>query len=139
MEMCFPRLNIGMHIDLDDLEEEDTSKIFFSEKIGLILQSKFDIESILKKEKIKCIRIGSVVTKPILKVKNHSQLLELQISKYRKKWMKISSKMEQFQTKNDFAKVRAENVVKQPLRFKFPSGLVVFTQRKKMTQLMLLF
>ena len=88
-----------MHIDLDELEEQDTSKVFFSEKIGLILQSKFDIESILKKEKIKCIKIGTVLRKPILKVKNHSQLLELQISKYRKKWMKISSKMEQFQTR----------------------------------------
>ena len=131
MEMCFPRLNIGMQLDLDNLEEEDTSKIFFSEKTGLVLQSKFDIESILKKEKIKCIRIGSVVTKPILKVKNHSQLLELQISKYRKKWMKISSKMEQFQTKNDFAKVRAENVVKQPLRFKFPSGFSGIYPKKK--------
>ena len=51
MEMCFSSLEIGMHIDLDELEEQDTSKVFFSEKIGLILQSKFDIESILKKEK----------------------------------------------------------------------------------------
>merc|ERR1711991_420168 len=108
-------LKIGMHIDLDELEEQDTSKVFFSEKIGLILQSKFDIKSILKKEKIKCIRIGSIV-------KKHSHLLELQISKYRKKWMKISSKMEQFQTKENFAKIRAKNVVKQPLKFKFPSG-----------------
>ena len=58
MEMCFSSLEIGMHIDLDELEEQDTSKVLFSEKIGLILQSKFDIESILKKEKIKCIRIG---------------------------------------------------------------------------------
>ena len=49
---------------------------------------------------------NSVCKKPILKVKNHSQLLELQISKYRKKWMKISSKMEQFQTKEKFAKIR---------------------------------
>ena len=134
MEMCFSSLEIGMHIDLDELEEQDTSKVFFSEKIGLILQSKFDIESILKKEKIKCIRIGSVLTKPILKVKNHSQLLELQISKYRKKWMKISSKMEQFQTKENFAKIRAENVVKQPLKFKFPTGFSgIYPKKKKYT------
>ena len=134
MEMCFSGLEIGMHIDLDELEEQDTSKVLFSEKIGLILQSKFDIESILKKEKIKCIRIGSVITKPILKVKNHSQLLELQISKYRKKWMKISSKMEQFQTKENFAKIRAENVVKQPLKFKFPNGFSgIYPKKKKYT------
>ena len=134
MEMCFSSLEIGMHIDLDELEEQDTSKVLFSEKIGLILQSKFDIESILKKEKIKCIRIGSVLTKPILKVKNHSQLLELQISKYRKKWMKISSKMEQFQTKENFAKIRAENVVKQPLKFKFPTGFSgIYPKKKKYT------
>ena len=134
MEMCFSSLEIGMHIDLDELEEQDTSKVLFSEKIGLILQSKFDIESILKKEKIKCIRIGSVLTKPILKVKNHSQLLELQISEYRKKWMKISSKMEQFQTKENFAKIRAKNVVKQPLKFKFPSGFSgIYPKKKKYT------
>ena len=134
MEMCFSSLEIGMHIDLDELEEQDTSKVFFSEKIGLILQSKFDIKSILKKEKIKCIRIGSVLRKPILKVKNHSQLLELQISKYRKKWMKISSKMEQFQTKENFAKIRAENVVKQPLKFKFPNGFSgIYPKKKKYT------
>tara|TARA_Y100000004_G_scaffold80215_1_gene90144 strand:- start:167 stop:1765 length:1599 start_codon:yes stop_codon:yes gene_type:complete len=134
MEMCFSSLEIGMHIDLDEIEEQDTSKVLFSEKIGLILQSKFDIESILKKEKIKCIRIGSVLTKPILKVKNHSQLLEFQISKYRKKWMKISSKMEQFQTKENFAKMRAENVVKQPLKFKFPTGFSgIYPKKKKYT------
>ena len=134
MEMCFSSLEIGMHIDLDELEEQDTSKVFFSEKIGLILQSKFDIKSILKKEKIKCIRIGSIVKKPILKVKNHSHLLELQISKYRKKWMKISSKMEQFQTKENFAKIRAKNVVKQPLKFKFPSGFSgIYPKKKKYT------
>ena len=39
--------------------------------------------------------------------------------------------MEQFQTKNDFAKVRAENVVKQPLRFKFPSGFSGIYPKKK--------
>ena len=134
MEMCFSSLEIGMHIDLDELEEQDTSKVFFSEKIGLILQSKFDIKSILKKEKIKCIRIGSIVKKPILKVKNHSHLLELQISKYRKKWMKISSKMEQFQTKEKFARIRAENIVKQPLKFKFPSGFIgIYPKKKKYT------
>ena len=116
MEMCFPSLNIGMHLDLDDLEEEDTSKIFFSEKIGLIIQSKFNIESILKKENIKCIRIGSVLKKPILKVKNHSQLLELQISKYRKKWMEISSKMEQFQTKKDFAQSKSRKYRKTTVK-----------------------
>ena len=80
-----------------------------------------------------------VITKPILKVKNHSQLLELQISKYRKKWMKISSKMEQFQTKENFAKIRAENVVKQPLKFKFPSGFSGIYPKKKNIPLMLRF
>ena len=134
MEMCFPSLNIGMDLDLDYLEEKDTSKLFFSEKIGLVIQSKFNIESILKKENINCKFIGRVVKKPILKVKNHSQLLELQISNYRKKWMEISSKMETFQTKKEFAKVRAENVVKQPLKFKFPpkfSG--IYPKKKKYT------
>ena len=130
MEMCFPSLNIGMNIDLEYLEEKNTSKLFFSEKIGLVIQSKFNIESILKKENIKCIRIGTVVKKPVLKVKNHSQLFELQISKYRKKWMEISSKMEQFQTKIGLAKVRAENIVKQPLKFKFPSGFSGIYPRK---------
>jgi phosphoribosylformylglycinamidine synthase len=131
MEMCFPSLNIGMHLDLEGLEEKDTSKIFFSEKIALVIQSKFNIESILKKEKLQCVRIGSVVKKPILKVKNHSELLELQISKYRKKWMDISSKMEQFQTKKELAKIRAENIVKQPLKFKFPSKFSGFYPKKK--------
>ena len=131
MEMCFPSLNIGMHLDLDNLEEKDTSKIFFSEKSGLVIQSRFDIESILKKENIKCTRIGSVTKKPVLKVKNYSQIFILQISKYRKKWMEISTKMEQFQTKKKFAKVRAENIVKQPLKFKFPSGFSGIYPKKK--------
>ena len=131
MEMCFPSLNIGMNLDLEYLEEKDTSKLFFSEKIGLVIQSKFNIESIFNKEDIKCIRIGKVFKKPILKVKNHSQFFKLQISKYRKKWMEISSKMEQFQTKIEYAKVRAENVVKQPLKFKFPSGFSGIYPKKK--------
>ena len=131
MEMCFPSLNIGMYLDLDGLKEENTSKIFFSEKIGLVIQSKFNITSILKNENIKCTKIGSVLNKPILKVKNHSQLLELKIPKYRKKWMEISSKMEQFQTKKELAHIRAENIVKQPLKFKFPPDFNGIYPKKK--------
>ena len=134
MEMCFPSLNIGMYLDLDGLKEENTSKIFFSEKIGLVIQSKFNITSILKNENIKCTRIGSVLNKSILKVKNHSQLLELKIPKYRKKWMEISSKMEQFQTKKELANIRAENVVKQPLKFQFPPNFSgIYPKKKKYT------
>ena len=131
MEMCFPSLNIGMNLDLDGLEEEDTSRLFFSEKSGLVIQSNFDIESILKKENIRCVRIGRVTKKSILRVKNHSQSFELQISKYRKKWMEISSKMEEFQTNKKLAKIRAENIIKQPLKFKFPSGFSGIHPKKK--------
>ena len=53
--------------------------------------------------------------------------------------MKISSKMEQFQTKENFAKIRSENVVKQPLKFKFPNGFSGIYPKKKNIPLMLRF
>ena len=45
--------------------------------------------------------------------------------------MEISSKMEQFQTKKELAHIRAENVVKQPLKFKFPPDFSGIYPKKK--------
>ena len=46
--------------------------------------------------------------------------LRFSIPSMRKIWMATSSKLESYQTKKPLATIRAENIIKQPLKFNFP-------------------
>ena len=116
LEFCFPSLNIGMDLDFSCLEETDLVKILFSEKVGLILQSNFDLNSSFSKNGIKAFKIGFVNQSSSLKIGNNN----ISINEMRKEWMKTSTQFELKQTNSELALVRLDNVIKQPLKFKFP-------------------
>ncbi len=116
LEMCFPSHNIGMRLDLSVLEEADTVRCLFSEKVAVVVQSKEDLETILSKEGVQAVRIGTVLQEEILDING----LELSIPEMRQLWMQTSTELEKQQTKKELAAVRANRIVQQPLSFSFP-------------------
>jgi len=118
LEMCFPSTAVGMEIDFTALAEKDLIKILFSEKVGVVLQSKEDLVAGFAKAGIDIIPIG--------KVNNRSELaigeLQLSLPVMRQHWMATSTKLEAQQTAARLAAVRGDNIVKQPLKFSFPTS-----------------
>ena len=122
LELCFPSTNIGLEINLDELNEEDTVRILFSEKIAIIVQSKEDLTSIYKKEDIACIKIGSVTSSSKITIKNRDYYDEFSITSLRKKWLNTSYLLDKKQTLPKLAKKRYKNIDRQPLSFVFPQN-----------------
>ena len=116
LEMCFPSHNLGMRLDLSVLEEADTVRCLFSEKVAVVVQSKEDLETVLSKEGVQAVRIGTVLQEEILDING----LELSIPEMRQLWMQTSTELEKQQTKKELAAVRANRIVQQPLSFSFP-------------------
>jgi phosphoribosylformylglycinamidine synthase len=117
LELCFPSISVGMNINFNGLEETDLVKILFSEKVGVVLQSKENLTYSFDKYGVKAIKIGETIKQNILSIGK----LQLSISSLRKTWMATSTKLELHQTKTSLAATRAENVIKQPLKFNFPN------------------
>ena len=118
LEMCFPSTSIGMNLDFSSFKEGDLVKLLFSEKPAVVLQSKEDLTSLFAAHGIKVNLLGKVNSSKLLKIND----LELDIAKMRTSWMATSMALEKKQTAGNLAEARLENVVKQPLKFKFPQS-----------------
>ena len=116
LELCFASNSVGMNIDFSGLEETDLVKILFSEKVGVILQSKENLTASFNKFGINAVMIGNTTKNGDLNIGK----LRFSIPSMRKIWMATSSKLESYQTKKSLATIRAENIIKQPLKFNFP-------------------
>ena len=95
LELCFPSISVGMNINFDGLQETDLVKILFSEKVGVVLQSKENLTYSFDKYGVKAIKIGKTIKQNILSVGK----LQLSISSLRNTWMATSTKLELHQTK----------------------------------------
>ncbi|MFK5971977.1 MAG: phosphoribosylformylglycinamidine synthase [Flavobacteriaceae bacterium] len=125
LEMCFADNNLGAVLDLSGLGEEDTIKLLFSENAGIVFQSKDDrIQEALEKAKIDFKKIGEVVSKPELTLKNGSLEMGLNIVSLRDTWFKTSFLLDNKQTANGLAKDRFENYKTQALNYVFPKKFV---------------
>jgi phosphoribosylformylglycinamidine synthase len=116
LEMCFPSTSVGMEIDFSALAEKDLIKILFSEKVGVVLQSKENLTESFAKEGINVFFIGKVNNRTELTIGD----LQLSIPAMRQYWMATSTKLEAEQTTPKLAAIRGSNVVAQPLKFNFP-------------------
>lgn len=124
LEMCFANKNTAAKIDLSALQEKDTAKAFFNENIGVVLQAREDeaLEKLFRENDVEVFKIGQVVEKEILEVKNFQQKYSLDIEKYRDIWFRTSYLLDRKQTKGDMAQQRFENYKKQPLVYRFPEN-----------------
>ena len=129
LELCFPSISVGMNINFNGLEETDLVKILFSEKVGVVLQSKENLTYSFDKYGVKAIKIGETIKQNILSIGK----LQLSISSLRNTWMATSTKLELHQTKTSLSAKRAKNVINQPLKFNFPNkfnGKIPFQKQK---------
>jgi phosphoribosylformylglycinamidine synthase len=123
LEMCFADTNLGAQIDLTTLRESDTVKLLFSENTGIVFQGlNSSIETILKKAGVECYKIGSVIAKSELTIKNGKDSLKLDINSLRDIWYRTSYLLDSQQTANNLAEDRYKNYKEQPLVYKFPKG-----------------
>ena len=118
LEMCFPSTAVGMEIDFSALAEKDLIKILFSEKVGVVLQSKENLSKSFAKGGISVIQIGTVNNSTALTIKD----LQLSLPAMRQQWMATSTQLEAEQTAAPLAATRANNVVEQALKFNFPTA-----------------
>ena len=117
LELCFPTTSVGMNIEFSELQETDLVKILFSEKVGVVLQSKENLTASFDKIGLKAVKIGNTNKKSVLNIGG----LRFSIPRMRKIWMATSAKLDSYQTKEPLATYRAENIIKQPLKFHFPN------------------
>jgi len=129
LELCFADVNLGANIDLTALNEADTTKVLFSENIGLVFQAKENdtIESVLNNAAISFSKIGTVTESDRLNIKNNNEAFSLSVSELRDVWFKTSYLLDQKQSGAIKAKERFDNYKNQPLAFVFPEN---FTGKK---------
>lgn len=121
LELCFADNDLGIDLDMSSLGEPDTIKLLFSENIGIVFQSNSGlIFQHLHKKGIECVKIGSVIQKSTLSIKNQGVEIALNVESLRDTWYKTSYLLDDKQTANGLAKARYENYKKQPLTFNFP-------------------
>ncbi len=127
LELCFPSISVGMELDFKLINEKDLIKILFSEKVGVVLQSNKNLTASFAEEGINAVKVGSANSSGMLKFEEFN----LQVNELRKIWMSTSSKLELKQTRSELGSKRLENVIKQPLVFKFPENFDGKTPRYK--------
>ncbi|WP_047415650.1 phosphoribosylformylglycinamidine synthase [Cellulophaga sp. Hel_I_12] len=122
LEMCFADVDLGAALDLTSLGEEDTIQLLFSENSGIVFQAKEDrlVEEVLATAKIDFHAIGKVTLKPMLRIKNGSMEMGLNINTLRDTWFKTSYLLDHKQTANGLAKVRFDQYKMQALAYNFP-------------------
>jgi len=120
LEMTFAVNDIGLDIDLSEIEE-DLVKLLFSENPGIILQvnKPEEVETHLANNSIDFKRIGKTTKKIEFKLKHKNENLNLSINKLRDAWFKTSYLFDRKQCGEKLAKDRLKNYKKQDLRFDF--------------------
>jgi len=123
LELCFPSKEVGMKVDLSSLKEQDLIKVLFSEKMGVVLQSKHDLSGTFAQKGLTAVQIASPTADATIKVASWN----FSIPELRSSWMRTSTILEEKQTKPELASVRLKQQTEQPLRFEFPQN---FTGKK---------
>jgi phosphoribosylformylglycinamidine synthase len=121
LEMCFSNVNVGAHIDLSVLKENDTVKALFNENIAIVFQADVSIVDEFKKHDIDIFNIGFAVEGNVFAIKNHADSFTFDIPTIRDAWYKTSFLLDSKQSKNGMADERYKNYKNQPLLFKFPN------------------
>ena len=122
LEMCFADNKLGAKIDLTSLLEIDSIKLLFSENAGIVFQGDLSIEKSLQDKNIEFFKIGKVINKGTVTIKNHEDIFNFDVSSVRDTWFTTSYLLDQKQTSNGLAQHRFNNFKKQPLQFKFPEN-----------------
>ena len=121
LEMCFADVNLGANFDLTSINENDSTKLLFSENIAVVFQADAEVEATFKANGVEIFNIGTVTNSDTVSITNFDDTFNLSVSKYRKAWFETSYLLDQKQAKNGKSLERFENFANQPLQFTFPS------------------
>jgi phosphoribosylformylglycinamidine synthase len=121
LEMCFSQQEIGLEINLSEINERDIIKLLFAENSGIIFQSSDEnIASILKEKNIQYFEIGNAVKSNSVSIKNNAETYHFNIPELRDCWFETSYLLDDKQCANNKAKERFDNYKNQPLNYTFP-------------------
>lgn len=120
LEMCFPVPNIGLNVNLSELDS-DITKVLFSENAAIVIQvsDASAIQDALQKQGVKSVVIGNVIRERKLTFEN-SSLKSLEIDTLRDKWFHTSYLLDKIQRPKGHAEKRRDNIFKQVLTYTFP-------------------
>jgi len=121
LEMTFADQNMGLDIDLTDINESDTVKLLFSENPGIIIQikDKHEVISLLNQNNIEYYSVGHPIKERKILLKNGGDNFEFNIDELRDIWFKSSYLLDRKQCGDKLAFTRFQNYKKQALSFSF--------------------
>lgn len=121
LEMNFPNADGGLAVNLNKLSVDDPVKILFSEKPGVIIQTrKHDqVAGLLQSKGIRAEVIGGCIDDRKLEINLLNHNLEFDIDSLRDIWYKTSWLFDRNQTNPDLALDRYKNYKSQKLKFRF--------------------
>jgi phosphoribosylformylglycinamidine synthase len=121
LEMNFANVTGGLNINLDKFDEDDLIRILFSEKPGIVIQSRKtnDLAGKLAAKGVEAISIGEPIKERNINIIHRSHQIKFEINPLRELWFNTSYLFEQHQTKPELALDRFQNYKKQPLKFRF--------------------
>lgn len=124
LEMNFPNIDYGLHLDLDVLNEKDFIKLLFSETPAILIQARQPdvVVEAFEKEHITIAEIGHVIEDHKIIIDHDHGSIAFDVDHYRRIWTKSSYLLDQLQTESDHAEQRWLNFDKQSLSFSFPEN-----------------
>ncbi len=124
LEMTFPEEKIGLDLDLSELGEQDSTKLLFSEKPGVVVQVKDPaaVVQVMKSSGIRHHVIGKPVPGRYMTILNGDQEFRFNIDELRDTWFRTSYLLDRNQCGERFALERFTNYKSQPLQYRFPDS-----------------
>lgn len=122
LEMCFADVNLGADFDLSVIHESDTTKLLFSENIGIVFQADASVEKTFSENGIAFFNIGKVTENNTVNIKNGAASLTLNVPEWRDTWYKTSYLLDRKQSGAEKARQRFDNYKNQPLQYTFPTA-----------------
>jgi phosphoribosylformylglycinamidine synthase len=121
LEMNFANKEGGLSINLKNLGFDDTVKLLFSEKPGVVIQTRKSdkVSEQLQGKGIRAEVIGTCISERKLKIGHLSHNLDFDIDSLRDIWYKTSYLFERNQTQPELALDRYKNYKSQQLKFRF--------------------
>jgi phosphoribosylformylglycinamidine synthase len=120
LEMCFSNTKGGLAVNLSSLNDNDTTKILFSQNPGIIIQvqDEDEIAETLLENGISYISIGHPVDTRTVYVTNNDEHFTFDIDKLRDIWFKSSYMLDRRQCGPELALERFENYKNHELKIK---------------------
>ncbi len=122
LEMCFANTKGGLEICLDDLAGVDIVTALYSENPGVILQvSQIErVKSILNEYEIAYADLGVPTETRQMTITLNGKICEIDIDESRRRWGHKSYLLDRFQSGEECATSRYDNLGKHPVLWRFP-------------------